>query len=249
MIYERRIYMIKSKMKHPALFVICFILCLLSLIPAVIGGIISNSLLAEPEDLNSLTPENAYEGKKVSGQIYASYGTFGQLYKTDENGNIISEDDLIYYYLFPSNLTEDNYAVILATDDKEVINNMNILSTATYNFLTGETDTIENESVEFTGMLISMSDDELEHLYSWIISSDMFTATTAEEAAVGILPYKVTEYDRTGGMPYMIGGCVAFVIFALLSVHFMKNRVNVNEHGDIVEAEEVKHDKTEEKSE
>lgn len=235
--------MVKSKMKHPALFVICFILCLLSLVPAVAGSIASKSLFATPEDLNSVTPENAYEGKIVSGEIYASYGTFGQLYKTDENGNIISEDDMIYYYLFPSNLTEENYAITLATDDTETISNMNMLSTATYNFLTGQTDTIENESVEFTGMLIAMNDDELEHLYSWIINSDIFTATTAEEAAEGVLPYKVTSYNRAGAMPLVIGGCVGFVVFAILSACLMKNRINVNEHGDIVEENEIHDDK------
>ncbi len=223
---------VKSKLRHPVLFVLFLILCLLSIIPAALGAIGSRALYSKPYDLNQLTPETAYEGQIVSGQIFGSLGSFGQVYKTDDNGNIISEDELTYYYLLP---ISNDYSVALATDDKELISTLEVLTSATNMYRNGETETIEYASFDYNGMLIALNSDEMTHMYSWILQTGTFGATTAEEAAANVIPYKLMSFNKNGGLPLMIGGCVAFVVFAVLMLRFLKMRVLVDENGDIIE--------------
>lgn len=223
---------VKSRLKHPVLFVLFLVLCLLSLIPAALGAIASRELLSKPDDLNQLTAETAYEGQIVSGQIFGSLGSFGQMYKTDDNGNIIGENELIYYYLLPIN---NDYSIALATDDNELVSTLEVLTSATNMYRNGETDSIEHASFDYNGMLIALNEDELTHMYRWILQTGTFGASTVEEASANIIPYKIMSFNKNGGLPLMISGCVAFVVFAVLMLRFLKMRVLVDENGDIID--------------
>ncbi len=226
---------VKSRLRHPVLFVLFLVLCLLSIIPAAIGASTSRGLLAKPDDLNQLTAETAYEGQIVSGQIFGSLGSFGQVYKTDDNGNIIGEDELIFYYLLPIN---NDYSIAIATDDKELVSTLDVLTAATTMYRNGETDSIEHASFDYSGMLIALNDDELTHMYTWILQTGTFGASTVEEASANIIPYKIMSFNKNGGLPLMIFGCAAFVVFAVFMLRFLKMRVLVDENGDIIEEKE-----------
>lgn len=193
-------------------------------VAAFAGAQITRGLTGEYFNLNELTPGTAYEGQIVFGQVYASLGTYGQKYKLDENGDIISENDMDYFYLVQAN---DDYSITIQTDDRDMAATLDALTAASDRFAEGETDSIEYETIEYSGMLIPLDEDELNHLYTWVLQQGRYGATTVEEAAQYIIPYKICDYNRNGGLPLLIVGCVGFVGFAVVMLRLLKQRVEV----------------------
>lgn len=216
---------IKSRLRHPVLLVLAVIATLVSLGFAVVGGNVSRGLTAKPDDLNALTPETAYQSEIVGGQIFGSLGTYGQQYKLDEKGNIISENDMDYYFLVP---VSNDYTVTVVTDDEKIISDLTALTAATDKWRNGETDSIEGEAFDHSGMLIALNDDELSHLYSWALQNKLFGAESVEEMSPYIIPYKLCTYNRNGGMPFLIGGCGGFLIFGIACLALVKNKVEAD---------------------
>lgn len=225
----------RSRLRHPILLVLAVIATLVSLGFAVVGGNVSRGLTAKPDDLNSLTPVDAYESEIVGGQIFGSLGTYGQQYKLDEKGNIISENDMDYYFLVPVN---NDYTITVVTDDEKIISDLTALTAATDNWRNGETDSIEGEAFDHSGMLIALNDDELSHLYAWALQNKLFGAESVEDMSPYIIPYKLCTYDRSGGMPFLIGGCAGFLIFGIACLALVKNKVEADSD-DIEEDETV----------
>lgn len=215
----------KSRLRHPVLLVLAVIATLVSLGFAVVGGNVSRGLTAKPDDLNSLTPAGAYESEIVGGQIFGSLGTYGQQYKLDEKGNIISENDMDYYFLVPVN---NDYTITVVTDDEKIISDLTALTAATDKWRNGETDSIEGEAFDHSGMLIALNDDELSHLYAWALQNKLFGAETVEEMSPYIIPYKLCTYNRSGGMPLLIGGCGGFLIFGIACLALVKNKTEAD---------------------
>lgn len=216
----------KTKLKHPVLLLLSVILMLAFAVLAFFGAKVTRGLTGEYSNLNELTPQTSYEGQIVYGQVYASLGTYGQRYKLDDNGDIIGEDDLDYFYLVQAN---DDYSISIQTDDHELAQTLDELTVASDKFAEGETDSIEYDTIEYSGMLIALNQDELDHLYSWVLEQGRYGAETVEEAAQYIIPYKICDYNRNGGLPPLIVGCVGFVGFALLMLRFLKQRVDVED--------------------
>lgn len=206
------------------LLIISVILMLFFAAAAFLGANVTRGLTGEYSNLNELTPQTSYEGQIVFGQIYASLGTFGQKYKLDENGDIISENDLDYFYLVQAN---DDYSIAVQTDDPDMARTLDELTVASDRFAEGETDSIEYDTIEYSGMLIALDQDELDHLYSCVLAQGRYGAETADEAAQYIIPYKICDYNRNGGLPLLIVGCVGFVGFAFLMLKLLKQRVDV----------------------
>lgn len=216
----------KTRIKHPVLLVLSLLLMLGFAAAAFLGAKVTRGLTVEYSNLNELSPETAYEGQIVFGQVYASLGTYGQKYKTDENGDIISENELDHFYLVQAN---DNYSITIQTDNEDTVAKLNALTAASDRFAEGETDSIEYETIEYSGMLIALNEDELSHLYSWVLQQGRYGATTVEEAQQYIIPYKICDYNRNGGLPLLITGCVGFVGFAVIMLKLLKQRVEVED--------------------
>lgn len=225
----------KIKLKHPVLLILSLIACLVSLGFAVVGGRVSRGLTAEPVDLNSLTPEFVYDGEIVAGQVFGSLGSFGVQYKLDEKGNIISEDEYDAYFLVPVN---NDYSIVIVTDDSGLMSSLDVLTEATDKFRDGETDSIEADAFDHSGMLVSLTRDELSHLYVWALQNTLFGAETADEVAANIIPYKICAYNRNGALPFLIGGCAGFLIFGIACVALVKNKIEVDEDGIEIEKDE-----------
>lgn len=225
----------KLKLKHPVLLVLSLIACLVSLGFAVVGGSVSRGLTAEPDDLNSLTPDSVYEGDIVAGQIFGSLGSFGIQYKLDENGNIISENEFDAYFLVPVN---NDYSIVIVTDDIGIMTSLEALTQATNKYRDGETDSIEGDAFDHSGMLVSLTEDELSHLYVWALQNTLFGAETADEVAANIIPYKICAFNRNGGLPFLMGGCAGFLIFGISCLALVRNKVEVDEDGIEIEKDE-----------
>ncbi len=216
----------KTRIKHPALLVLSLLLMFVFAVVAFIGAKVTRGLTGEYSNLNELTPETSYEGQIVFGQVYASLGTYGQKYKTDENGDIISENDLDYFFLVQAN---DDYSITIQTDNEDTVAKLNALTVASDRFAEGVTDSIEYETIEYSGMLIALDEDELSHLYTWVLQQGRYGATTVDEAKQFIIPYKICDYNRNGGLPMLIVGCVGFVGFAVIMLKLLKQRVDVED--------------------
>lgn len=216
----------KTKLKHPVLLVFSLLLMAGFAVVAFIGAKVTRGLTGEYSNLNELTPQTSYEGQIVFGQVYASLGSFGQRYKLDENGDIISENDVDYFYLVQAN---DDYSISIQTDDHDLAETLDRLTVASDNFAEGVTDSIEYDTIEYSGMLIALSEDELNHLYAWVLQQGRYGATTVDEAAQYIIPYKICTYNRNGGLPPLIVGCVGFAGFALVMLKLLKQRVDAED--------------------
>ncbi|MGN0696389.1 MAG: DUF6709 family protein [Oscillospiraceae bacterium] len=216
----------KTRIKHPVLLVLSLILMVGFAAAAFVGAKVTRGLTGEYFNLNELTPETSYEGRIVFGQVYASLGTYGQRYKTDENGDIISENDLDYFYLVQAN---DDYSISIQTDDHDMAAKLDALTAASDRFAEGETDSIEYETIEYSGMLIALNEDELNHLYSWVLQQGRYGAETVEEASKYIIPYKICSYNRNGGLPLLIVGCVGFAGFAVAMLGLLRQRVDIED--------------------
>lgn len=230
----------KTKLKHPVLLVLAVIAALASLGFAAVGGSVSRNLTAKPDDLNALTPETAYQGEIAGGQIFGSLGTYGQLYKLDEKGDIISENDMDYYFLVP---VSNDYIITVVTDDEKIISALTDLTAATDKWRNGETDSIEGEAFDHSGMLVALNEDELSHLYSWALQNMLFGAETVEEMSPYIIPYKLCSYNRSGGMPMLIGGCAGFLVFGIACLALVKNKTEAD--GDEDETDGTETDRSE----
>lgn len=216
----------KTKIKHPVVLVFSVILMLIFAAAAFVGAKVTRALTGGYSNLNELTPETVYEGQIVFGQVYASLGTYGQKYKLDENGDIIDENQLDYFYLVQAN---DDYSISIQTDNTDLAATLNELTAASDKFAEGETDSIEYDTIEYEGMLIALDEDELNHLYTWVLQQGRYGATNAEEAAQYIIPYKICDYNKYGGLPLLIVGCVGFVGFAVTMLKLLKQRVDIDE--------------------
>ncbi|MGN1416950.1 MAG: DUF6709 family protein [Oscillospiraceae bacterium] len=216
----------KTKIKHPVLMVLSMIIMIGFAAAAFVGAKVTRGLTGEYYNLNELTPETSYEGQIVFGQVYASLGTYGQKYKLNENGDIISENDLEYFYLVQAN---DDYSITIQTDSSDIAASLDALTEASDRFAEGETDSIEYETIEYSGMLIALNEDELNHLYTWVLQQGRYGATTVEEASQFIIPYKICDYNRNGGLPLLIVGCVGFVGFAVIMLKLLKQRREVGD--------------------
>ncbi|MCI5751424.1 MAG: DUF6709 family protein [Oscillospiraceae bacterium] len=214
----------KTRIKHPVMLVFSLLLMIGFAVAAFVGAQVTRGLTGEYFNLNELSPETAYDGQIVYGQVYASLGTYGQKYKLDENGDIISENDMDYFYLVQAN---DDYSITIQTDDHDMAASLDALTAASDRFAEGETDSIEYDTIEYSGMLIPLDEDELNHLYAWVLQQGRYGATTVEEAAQYIIPYKICDYNRNGGLPLLIVGCVGFVGFAVIMLRLLKQRVEV----------------------
>lgn len=219
----------KTRMKHPVLCVLFAGVMLICLYIAVQGSKIMKSLNSDIKNFNELTPETAAEGQIVDGLIYGSVGTYGSVYKTDKDGNILEDEPYDFYYLVP---VSDNYCITVYTDNTDIITHLDMLTIATDRFSTGETDSIEYENMQYGGRLQALSQDELLHMYQWILDIGLFDATNLEEAAPYIIPYKIVDYDRNAGLAQVIGGCAGFAVSAVLMLIFLKMRVSVDEDDD-----------------
>ncbi len=219
----------KTRLKHPVMLVLSIILMLGFLVAAAIGARDTRNLTVAPDNFNELTPQTSYEGQIVSGQLFASLGSFGFIYKTDENGNIISENDRQYYYLIAAN---NDYSMALVTDNADFAAQMDALTAATDEYRNGITETVEYDSIDYGGMLIAMTDDELMHMYSWVLDNGFFGAETAEEASAYIIPYKISDFDRGGALPMLITGCAGFAGFSAAVIVLARQRVPVQDEED-----------------
>lgn len=216
----------KSHIKHPLLCIICAGLMLIFIYIAFTGTGIVKSVTKKPVNLNELKPDNVESGQIADGVIYASVGTYGQTYKTDSDGSIIEDANMNYYYLVA---VDDTYCITLYTDDPDMVNELQILTDATDKFSANETETIEADNFRYTGMIYPLTDDEMTHLYSWVLDNGVFGAESVEDASQYIIPYKLMEYNKYEGIPYLVIGCVGFVASAVGMLIFLKQREETEE--------------------
>ena len=220
---------VKTRMKHPVLFVICILLSLISLYIASVGGQITRELTRNPVNLNELSPETAVDGLNVEGLVYAANGSYGQTYSLDDDGSVIEGAPMNYYFLIPVN---DNYCISLFTNETEIVNQLYSLTAATEKFSKGETETIECPNFYFVGRLSALTQDETEHLYSWALEGKMFGAEDAAGVSKYIIPFKIYKTDTTVGLPELLGGSAAFLLFSILVLVLVKQRVSVDDDDD-----------------
>lgn len=219
----------KTRMRHPVLCVLFAGVMLICLYIAVQGSKIMRSLNSDIKNFNELTPETAAAGQIVDGLIYGSVGSYGSVYKVDDDGNILEDEPYDFYYLVP---VSEQYCISVFTDEPEIITHLDMLTIATDRFSSGETDSIEYDNLQYNGKLEALSEDELLHMYQWIFEIGLFEATTLEEASPYIIPYKIVDYDRNAGLAQVIGGCAGFAVSAVLMLIFLKMRVSVDEDDD-----------------
>ncbi|MCR5166906.1 MAG: hypothetical protein K6C13_06800 [Oscillospiraceae bacterium] len=219
----------KTRIKHPILLVLSVILMLISLAVTLYGTYITRLVTDDHLALNEMTPETAYSGAMTDGLIFAANGTYGQTYQLDKNGNIIEGAPMNYYYLVPVN---DNYCITIYTSDPEFVRTLEALTAATENFSTGKTETIDMQSRYFNGVLYPLTEDEISHLYSWILTNGLFNAADATEASKYIIPYKAISVDINEGLPYLIGGSIGFLVFAVLILLLVRQRVKRDKDDD-----------------
>ncbi len=214
---------VKTRMKHPILCIICAVISVFSVILAGYGGKLTRDLTRKPLNFNELTPDNAADGINVDGLIYAANGTYGQTYNLDKDGNIRQDVEMNYYFLVPVN---DNYCITFLTNDTQRISSLYELTLATEKFSKGETETIEYANFYVSGRMVSLTDDERDHLYEWAISGNMFGAADAAGVDKYVLPYKIYELNTSAGLPSLIVGSVMFVVFSFLVLVLAKQRVS-----------------------
>lgn len=219
----------KTRIKHPILLALSVILMLISLAVTLYGTYITRIVTDDHLEFNKLTPDTVYAGAMTDGLIFAANGTYGQTYQTDKNGNIIENAPMNYYYLVP---VSDNYCITIYTSDPEFVRTLEALTAATENFSTGKTETIDMPSRYFNGVIYPLTEDEISHLYSWILDNGLFNAADASEASKYIIPYKAISVDINEGLPYLIGGSIGFLVFAVLILLLIRQRVKRDKDDD-----------------
>lgn len=168
---------------------------------------------SKPIDLNVDRPENL---KAVETDIDMLLGRFTQEEITTKKDGAITSQKRKNYYVMPI-LGEETIYYVGIVADSEKSAPYNRISDLSWQYLSGESDQLGEEVINFQGGFVKMDDEVYEHFREWFEDGEFFD--DEEELMEYVLPLVLTEvnYEGTRKAAYFTLG--AFVLSIILLVY------------------------------
>jgi len=177
--------------------------------------------LKSPVDLSEVPGSEIRSGLHVEGDFYMIYDTFAyeETWTENSDGSRTPAKTSKYYYLVSAGTEDDGIFIGLeakAADRSQYED----LCDATWAYLVGEADTIENP-VHLEGYVAKMDDELYEYFVDWFIDNEL---ETDREAVPSYAPALMVKPRSPGLYPILLIGLAMIALNILFVVLFLQRR-------------------------
>ncbi len=192
------------------------------IILAVVGGVFLFQSVPEwitsikqPVDASEIVEEQVKAGTHVQGEIFAIVDSFAseQTWTENGDGSRTAKKTSNVYYIIP--VGEQSYIGVECPASNK--SSYDTLCDATWEWLSGETEYINADSIEFEGRIVKMEDELYQYMVEWFQDMEYFGDAGEEEIKTYVLPYMYKPFSP--GLYALLaigGGFVAIAVIVLI---------------------------------
>ena len=180
--------------------------------------------LKKPVDFNELVEADIKAGIHVEGEVYAILDTFAteETWTENSNGSRTPAKTSGYFYIIP--IGDESYIGLQGNGDNRAA--LKAIDAATWDYLTGVTESIEGETYWFEGRIDKMDEELFGYFTEWFEEMEYFGTGAEGDAMIDqyALPLMLKPMSP-GMMPLIIVGFAMLalnVLFVVLHMNYKK---------------------------